>query len=304
LLLEDSSHFLSTLLQQVDEARKSADDFGTLPCHLQLVRRSFRFLNNRLTSFFLHAAKRYEQLNSDPRRNEIPIEIRREEDKIDKLKRQIEDDRMHLDTLRHSAEAQNTISVLKSQCTRDLEALHESLREQSYELQKHNLQPTGQLPGANGEDDNGDQLVAYVETLVDEVQNKYDAADTEVTRVQEALDRAQKTVSEKTALLKSRQQSSASLRAKLDSLSGNNGPIAKVGNVIEELRKHGTDPAVLNVLGDDKGPRVILNHLDEQLELIEESDPSSVGTPAVVRKVLNKLKKLVSSAFLISSFSA
>jgi uncharacterized protein involved in exopolysaccharide biosynthesis len=109
-------------------------------------------------------------------------------------------------------------------------------------LQKHNLQPTGQLPGANG-----GQLVAYVETLVDGVQNRHDAADTELSSVQEALDMAHQMVSEKTALLKSRQQSSASLRAKLDSRSGSNGPIAKVGNGIEELRQHGTDESSLGI---------------------------------------------------------
>jgi hypothetical protein len=36
-----------------------------------------------------------------------------------------------------------------------------------------------------------------------------------------------------------------------------------------------------------------LKYLDEQLQEIEENDPSSIGTPAVVRKVLIRLKKLV-----------
>jgi DNA repair protein RAD50 len=240
-------------------------------------------------------------LNNDPRRNDIPVEIRLEEDKIDKLKRHIEDDRMTLDTLRHSAEAQNTISVLKNQCTKDLESLQESMREHSYELQKYNLQPAGLLPGADGGDANGDQLIALVGTLGDEVKDKYDAADTELSRVQEALDRAHQTVSEKTFLLKSRQQSAATLRAKLDAIKGSNSPLAKVSAVVDELREHNTD-AVLNLPVDD--PREILKYLDEQLQEIEENDPSSIGTPAVVRKVLIRLKKLVSTALFIKSLSA
>jgi DNA repair exonuclease SbcCD ATPase subunit len=199
---------------------------------------------------------------------------------------------MTLDTLRHSAEAQNTISVLKNQCTKDLESLQESMRDHSYELQKYNLQPAGLLPGANGGDDNGDQLVALIETLGDDVKEKYDVADTELSRVQEALDKAQQTVSEKTYLLRSKQQSEATLRTKLDALKGNNSPIAKVDRVVEELRQHNPD-AVLNPLLDN--PRELLKYLDEQLQEIEDLDPSSIGTPAVVRKVLIRLKKLVSS---------
>lgn len=203
---------------------------------------------------------------------------------------------MALDTLRHSAEAQNTVSVLKNQCTKDLESLQESMRDHSYELQKYNLQPAGLLPGANGGDDNGDQLIALMKTLGDDVQDKYDAADTELSRVQEVLDKVQQTVSEKQFSLKSRQQSAATLRTKLDALKGDNSPLAKVGNVIDELRQHNTDTA-LNLSADD--PREILKYLDEQLHEIEENDPSSIGTPAVVRKVLIRLKKLVSNAFFI-----
>jgi DNA repair protein RAD50 len=241
----------------------------------------FTFLIDPLTVFSL-AAKRQEALNNEPRRNDIPVEIRREEDKIDNLKRQIEDDRMALDTLRHSAEAQNTVTVLKNQCTKDLESLQESMRDHSYELQKYNLQPAGLLPGADGGDDNGDQLVDLMKTLGDDVKDKCDVAETELSRVQEALDKAQQTVSEKTYSLKSQQQSAA-----------------KVSRVVEELREHNTD-AVVNLPSDD--PRDILKYLDEQLQEIEENDPSSIGTPAVVRKVLIRLKKLVGTASFIILF--
>jgi DNA repair protein RAD50 len=248
-----------------------------------------------LLTFFL-AVKRQEALNNEPRRNDIPTEIRREEDKIDNLKRQIEDDRMALDTLRHSAEAQNTVTVLKNQCTKDLESLQESMRDHSYELQKYNLQPAGLLPGADGGDDNGDQLIDLMKTLGDDVKDKCDVAETELSRVQEALDTAQQTVSEKTYSLRSRQQSAATLRTKLDAFKGDNSPVAKVSRVVDELRQHNMD-AVVNLPADD--PREILKYLDEQLQEIEENDPSSIGTPAVVRKVLIRLKKLVSTTLLL-----
>jgi DNA repair protein RAD50 len=61
--------------------------------------------------------------NSDPRRTEIPTEIRSLEEKIDKFKREIDDDQIALNDLRHSAEAQNAIAVLREQSTKELEML-------------------------------------------------------------------------------------------------------------------------------------------------------------------------------------
>lgn len=64
------------------------------------------------------AAQR-DEANTDPRREEIPTEIRRLEEKVDSIKRQIEDDRIALDNLRLCADAENQISMLREQCTKD-----------------------------------------------------------------------------------------------------------------------------------------------------------------------------------------
>ena len=64
-----------------------------------------------------YAADR-ETANSDPRRNQIPIEIRSHEDKIDRLNREIQDDQDSLKLLRDSAEAQNSIHLLQEQCNK------------------------------------------------------------------------------------------------------------------------------------------------------------------------------------------
>ena len=55
------------------------------------------------------------------------------EQKIDLLKREIEDDEMALKDLRRSAESQNSVAVLLEQCTKDFEILQESIQEQQCE---------------------------------------------------------------------------------------------------------------------------------------------------------------------------
>jgi DNA repair protein RAD50 len=239
--------------------------------------------------------KQLQQVNNDPRRTEIPVEIRQLEDKIDKLKRELDDDKMALTTLRHSADTQNTIDILQEQCAKDLEVLQDSMKEQSYLMQKYNLQLTNALLNAD-DDADGKQIVAVVMALSDSVKDKFDTADTNLSRAQDALAKAQQIFSEKAALLKTKQQSVASLKGKCDPLFG---AIAKVRKVLESIEKK--EPGV----SFNNEPRLILDYLDEKLKALEDDAPGTVS-PDVIKKVFKRLKKLVRPALMrvISTFGS
>lgn len=239
---------------------------------------------------FLFAATQLDEANSDPRGNEIKLEIRHNDDKIDKLKRLIDDDKMALSTLRLSADSQNTIDVLKTQCMKDLEGLDESMRELSSVLQKHNLQVANALPGTDSDED-GAALVTSVNGLTGSIKERYDTAETELSRVSDALSRVLQTISDKSAVLVSRQQALSSLKSKMEGLSGNNGPLVKVGEVSDAIRQREPGAVVVET-------RDMLNYLDAKLKRLEEDAPGAFSLDAA-KQVLKKLRKMVSSVFVL-----
>jgi DNA repair protein RAD50 len=250
----------------------------------------YHLLPHFITFASFTVAKERDIATSDPRRNDIPIEIRQLEEKIDSIKRRLEDDKIELDSLRHSAEAQNAISVLQEQCSKDLESLEESMREQSFVLQKYNLHSTAKLP-RSGDDNDGDQIVQVFESIQDSVRDKYGSMSLELSRATDDVARTQHQVSEKSAILASSRQTLASLRSKLDYLGGENGSVAKVRQVAEELRRH--EAAIgFQTQVSENDPRELVSYLEQRLKKVEEDAPAGEA-PEMARKLLKKLKKMV-----------
>jgi len=236
------------------------------------------------------AVKQRDEANQDPRRTEIPVEIKQCEDKIDKIKRENEDDRMLLDMLRHTAEAQNAITVLREQAERELEGLQESLHDESYTLQKFHVQNPPALPKDGDED--GGRLIEIIEAIVDSIQDKHDSANAELSTAKNEISRTQQTVSEKSALLASSRQTLTSLRAKLSSLDGDTGSVGKVRKVVSDLVKHETEQGLAAPGVSEQNPRELLEYLDQRVEAVEEEAPN-VESPQIAYKILKKLKKMV-----------
>ena len=66
-------------------------------------------------------AKIRDDLNNDPRRKEIPKEIKSKEDEISKIDSQIAEDKSLLIDLRQCAETLNSISIFERQIRKDME---------------------------------------------------------------------------------------------------------------------------------------------------------------------------------------
>lgn len=233
-------------------------------------------------------AQERDQANNDQRRTQIPVEIRSLEEKIDSAKRQIEDDRMVLDSLRHCAENQNTINMLAEQCAKDVEALEESFRDQSYMLQKHNLKPDQAIPTSD-DDHDGQNLISFVEGLFDKVRERYDNVKSDLTKAEDDVARTQRSCNERSAVLSSQQQSLHSVMARLEQLEGEQGNVAQFHKMLDALRQNeaylGLSPP-----SKDVSPQDLLSYIDFRLMKIEEDAP--VDDAEFARKLLKKLERL------------
>lgn len=233
-------------------------------------------------------ARERDLANSDPRRNQIPVEIRSLEEKIDSNKRQIEDDRIVLDSLRHCAENQNAITMLAEQCDKDVEALEESFRDQSYMLQKHNLKPDQAIPASDGDED-GQKLVSFVENLYDKVREKYEAVKSDLVKAEDDVSRSQRSCNERSAVIATQQQSLHSVTARLEQLEGEHGSVVQAQKMVEALRIHeaglGIPPP-----SKDVSPQELRIYIDSRLSAIEDDAPAD--DVEFARKLLKKLERM------------
>jgi len=203
------------------------------------------------------------------------------------VKRKIDDESIILDGLRHTADAQTSLSSLREQCRNEIEALQEAIHEEAYSFQKFSIAINAVLPKDG--DDVGDQIVHAIEGMAETAREKQDELNSNLNRAIEDQTNAQKFVSEKSAVLASNQKTLASLKSKLHSLAGS---ASDVKQVVEQLSHHEAKLG-LTLTANEDSPRDLLNYLDERLESLEE-DALAFNASEIARKVLKKLKKMVS----------
>lgn len=241
------------------------------------------------------AAKDRDKANNDPRKNEIPIEIRSYEDKIDKLKRSIDDDTQALRDLRLNADSENEINVLKEQVAKDMEALQELVTEQNFDLDRFKL-TAPQIPIAN--DDHGEELVIAMEKLSSEAVDQFDNEMRQLEKATKDVTTSERTVSEKSALLTHNKQSLSSTRARIDALTGDEGSVSTYQRVISAIRQYANGAGIVTEF-DEKDPQTVVSFLTEQLEELDEMTDDAVE---VGRKLIKKLKMMVRTKILFCVF--
>lgn len=231
-------------------------------------------------------AKKLQDANADPRRAQIPIDIRNVENETDLIRRQLEDDKLTLESLRYSADAQNEISVLKEQCEKDFHQLEETLNGRSLEFKKYNIQGVASLP--RNDDDDGTEILSVIESMETAVRAKYDDRAVQLNKASNEVAVTRRNLSEKKATFASCQKTLTSHKAKLSTLTQS---VAEVKNAIDDLRRHEAQRG-LSVPGSIEMPKELLAYVDSRLEEVEEDEPNS-NSPKVVRKLMKRLKKLV-----------
>ena len=217
---------------------------------------------------------------------DIIKEIRDIEDATEKMRRKIDDENAVLQSLKHTADAQNALVALQEQCDKDIDLLDDILREESYTLNKFEIVTPAQLP-RDGDVD-GDQLLKVVESMMEAAREKYNAASSRLDRSNHEIVDTQKVIAEKSAIISGNQRALATLKSRQASLSSN---IAKVQKTVEELRRQEEQRGYsLEISGDN--PRELIKYIDEQLEELEEGAPE-LNAARVAKNVLKKVRKRV-----------
>lgn len=278
----------------LEDAKKNAARLGTNLQRVQFVVVCVSTIFS-LCRLFSSAAKERDDAVNDGRPNQIKMEIRAIEERLEKLKRQKEDDMIIVDALKRTAESQNALVALREECAKDFAELEENMREESYSFTKFNIPVPPSLP--NDGDDDGAQLTKVIDKMADEARSKHDAANNHFRNVSEEAANAQKVVSEKTALMTSNQRSLTQVKAKLQAASGS---VEKVKQLVAELRKleEQQEEAAPPDSVSEEAPREILQFINERIAAVEESGLDYTYAPSVCKKLFKKLKKKVSSNML------
>jgi DNA repair exonuclease SbcCD ATPase subunit len=243
----------------------------------------------RFTRNWLAAAAERDEMLSSTRRDQINVEIRKIEEKIDGLKRKIEDENSLLNKLKANADAQNSLVTLQEQCQKELDVIDENIRDELYALNAANVAAPPVLP--NEDDDDGEQLVKAISAMELQARETYKAANTRLDGSKEEVVSFQKTVSEKSALLAGSQKSLTSVKAKLVTLASS---VSDMQKTVQDLRQHEAERGATLRATEDT-PRELLQYLDERLQEIEEDSPD-VNAAQVAQKVIKRLTKMASIA--------
>mmetsp|Transcript_27257 Transcript_27257/g.40242 ORF Transcript_27257/g.40242 Transcript_27257/m.40242 type:complete len:1418 (-) Transcript_27257:229-4482(-) len=238
-----------------------------------------------------HFAEELEKANKDPRKSEIPVEMRSFEDKIDKLSRQIEDDQRVLADLRTNADSENEITVLKEQLAREMEALQEQIEDRNYEMERHKLEPPNSalLENHETEDIRGEDMVLALETLSSDATEKLDAHISLLEKAQEEVTRQERSLSEKKALLSHNQQSLEANQSRINELE--EGSVATYKRIVAAIRQHAatTNASTENLNEDD--PQGVYNFVTERLADMDDLAGDSSKSD-IVSKVIKRLMKM------------
>lgn len=243
-------------------------------------------------------ANQRDKANNNKELKEIPAQIRAKEGQIEMLKREIEDDKLALGELRQNTDAQNSITVLKEQAVSELEALKESLNDNSFIFNKFNL-ATPAVPG--DDDEQGDVVFELVQEFSNAISDKNETVQQELNKAKDEIAGHERVVSEKSALLAHAKSNLASLRSKLDSLGGENGSVSKFQRAVAAVRQYEQNAGMTTVL-EGSDPQDVMIHLSSRLEEIEKASSATIQ-PEMLANLLDQLYKMVRYMNCLNAFS-
>jgi DNA repair protein RAD50 len=239
----------------------------------------------------IDAAKNRDDANANPRRKDIPIEIASTTNKIDDLKTKIQNDTVVQQDLRRTFETQSAIEQLKGQCQTELEELKEKISDYRFQFQAYKISsPPSDLPGDDS-DKRGEELKKIIEIVSDEINDKFEDRERELTKNQDTIRRIEAIVSEKSALYNHDIQS---IRSKQQRIAVLKPSIEKTRQAVEELRSFEARDEEIStpVTITESRPEELLSYLTERIEEIEGHSTEGIP-PHMIKKIMKKLFKLV-----------
>ena len=236
------------------------------------------------------------QVNLDPRKSEIELEIRDSQDKLDKLKRDLDDDKITLRELQQSSDSQQAITVLRQQIVHDVLNLEEVLRDHAFEAQSFNLSSFPKdLPSLEDMGENGSELTDVIARFVDELTSKYEAQKFALERANAEIKKIEAIVSERKGALNSDQNSVKERKLRMELFEASGGSLDVIAEVFEELKTHQRklcEPIPDAI--DESRPVELLEYLNARVKEIEAESLDGI-TQETIKKILRRLWSLVSS---------
>jgi len=225
-------------------------------------------------------AKMRDEKNNDPRRSEIPNEIKEKENKTSSLKISIEEGIAVLKDLRQCAEEQNSIDILERQVTQDMELIEEMKTENSFLLQQYNAQiPT------NGTER---ELVSTMETLTGEVGDRLDTATRELEGSSDELKQVESRASKLSAVLNQNKNTLTRRKDQLSVLTDEGRGVQRIKQIIRAVRQYEQTTFGETDVPATVEPQELLERFTRRLgELATDSDQ-----PETISRTIKKLKKL------------
>lgn len=230
-----------------------------------------------------------DEATQNPRRKEIPAEIQHLKNKIETLKSTISNDKITLEQSRSSVNMRNEVTMLRDQCRKELEILDESIIDQSFNLQKHEIEANTTIPMEDDED--GEKVLEVTQGLEEVIGKKYDDAKSKASDIREDVSRSEKGISEKSAVLVNSQRRLHTVKLKRDRLAPK---VDKIRNLAKDIREHERRKGRV-ADGDEREPAALLNYIEDRLSEVEKDSPTF---DKAVQKVLKFLYKKVGEFIL------
>lgn len=229
------------------------------------------------------SAQEREEAVNNPRKQEIQLEIRQFERKIDDVKRKIEDEMLILDRLKSSVATQNALATLKEQCGKEIEALEESIRDETYSLAKFGITAPESLP--RDDDITGENLAKVAEAMDKAARTRLSQANARLKTADDAVEVSQRDVSERTAMLTSSQRALSTAQTRLQGLATVEN---EFNTTVEQLVEHSSVQGY-NFNGDPQNPKDVIRFLEKNIELVDGL--LITDAPKIAKKVGKKVAK-------------
>lgn len=265
---------LKRIAVEREKAKKEHQKISRITTSAQVRESDIQDARNQVKKF---TNIRNEKMN-DPRRVEIPLEIKQNEEKMKNLKSDVDGLNVVLKQLRKVAEEQNYINMLERQVVTDKAMMQDMINENSFTLQSKKIDIRLDDPG----------LTDNMRTIVNELSDKLDKSKQDSERYSDNLKDAENRVSALSGVLSQKKMTLEKKTDQLAVLSADGGGVQKMKHIIKAARQFETNTFDETTLTADVEPQQLLQHFADKMgELANDSDQ-----PETISRTIKKLKKL------------
>lgn len=241
------------------------------------------------------AAKKRDAANSNPRRNQIPIEIESIKNKMAAVQQKLEKEKeVQSDLMDYQKDAAE-IHEAKISADSEFETLQEAIKENVDESQfrSFGLSPPPMVLPKREDDIKGVKLQKLIKQARDEIGEKLGQSEAKAVNINKSV----KTLTEKkdkaTALLDQDKASATSANSRMTQLQSSVDQIKQIVHNVRGYEKNHRESGDSPFKPDAEDPQALVDYLKEALDQIEAQ--STKGVPlAALKKVMKSLKRAVS----------